>query len=70
MMILFDFSCFSLNFSMIFLVAILLFCCLDDRDLIYRILLIGTGLCWFLSIPLGIKLLIMLILGWRLERQQ
>ena len=68
MSILFDFSYFSLNFSIIFLIAILPFYCLDDRDLVYRVLLICTGIFCFFAMPLGIQLLTMVIILWRLNR--
>jgi hypothetical protein len=68
MSILFDFSYFSLNFSIIFLVAVLLFCCLDDRDLVYQVLLIWTGIFCFFAMPLEIQLLITVMILWRLNR--
>ena len=67
MSILFDFSYFSLNFGIIFLMAILLFYYFDDRDRVYRVLLILTGLFCFLTMPLGIQLFVTVIIWWRLD---
>ena len=68
MSIFFNFSYFGLNFSIIFLVAVLLFCCMDDRDRVYQVLLIWTGIFCFFAMPLGIQLLITVMILWRLNR--
>lgn len=67
MSILFNFSYFSLNFSIIFLIAILLFYFFDDRDRVYQVLLIWTGIFCFFAMPLGIQLLLTVMILLRLN---